>query len=303
MLVAPLVTVATRVLGVHAAMSIGLVFQCVGFITASFATRIWQLHLTQGVLVGCGIGFLYIPALPVLSQWFLRRRSLANGISAAGSGVGGAAFTWVSSRLYKLHVRYTLTPYIHFLGYRGHHPSMGYQLGSTHYWCHCFRRRSGCNRHHTRQKQCYSTKTTWLRYQTSSTIRRAAAPCLGFHQYARVRSASVFLSGFCAIDWLVSIASYRHRGFAARGNRDWSTDYWDPQRQVESYRHSRCSNATLRSILLCLLAARNLVRAYNLLRHTLRSHRWSILDGEQRAEIFIVRVLELTAVDHRATLC
>ena len=75
-------------------MCCGLVFQLAGFIAASFANRIWQLHITQGVLVGCGIGFLYIPCLPVLSQWFERRRSLANGISAAGSGVGGAAFSW-----------------------------------------------------------------------------------------------------------------------------------------------------------------------------------------------------------------
>ncbi|KAF2823656.1 MFS general substrate transporter [Ophiobolus disseminans] len=94
MLVAPVVTTLTRKFGIHIIMSIGLVLQFGGFITASFATRIWQLHLTQGVIIGCGIGFLYIPALPILSQWFVRRRSLANGISAAGSGVGGAAFTW-----------------------------------------------------------------------------------------------------------------------------------------------------------------------------------------------------------------
>jgi len=94
MLVAPIVTVLTRHFGIHAMMCIGVALQCGGYIAASFATRIWQLHLTQGVLIGCGIGFLYIPALPVLSQWFVRRRSLANGISAAGSGVGGASFTW-----------------------------------------------------------------------------------------------------------------------------------------------------------------------------------------------------------------
>jgi len=94
MLVAPIVTVLTRRFGIHAMMCIGVAMQCGGYIAASFATRIWQLHLTQGVLIGCGIGFLYIPALPVLSQWFVRRRSLANGISAAGSGVGGASFTW-----------------------------------------------------------------------------------------------------------------------------------------------------------------------------------------------------------------
>lgn len=94
MFVAPLVTILVRTYGTHIIMLTGVVIQCAGYISASFASRIWQLHISQGVLIGCGIGFLYIPALPVLSQWFIRRRSLANGISAAGSGVGGAAFTW-----------------------------------------------------------------------------------------------------------------------------------------------------------------------------------------------------------------
>lgn len=94
MLIAPLVTVLTRHFGIHATMTMGLVFQSGGFMAASFATQSWQLHMTQGVLIGIGIGFLYIPSLPVLSQWFVQRRSLANGLSAAGSGVGGAAFAW-----------------------------------------------------------------------------------------------------------------------------------------------------------------------------------------------------------------
>ncbi|KAF1828193.1 MFS general substrate transporter [Decorospora gaudefroyi] len=94
MLVAPFVTVLCRKFGVHAIMCCGLLIQLCGFISASFATRIWHFHIAQGVLIGCGIGFLYIPCLPVLSQWFDKRRSLANGISAAGSGVGGAAFAW-----------------------------------------------------------------------------------------------------------------------------------------------------------------------------------------------------------------
>jgi predicted MFS family arabinose efflux permease len=94
MLIAPIVTVLIRKFGTHIIMLTGVVLQCVGFVSASFAHRIWQLHISQGVLIGCGIGFLYIPALPILSQWFVKKRSLANGISAAGSGVGGAAFTW-----------------------------------------------------------------------------------------------------------------------------------------------------------------------------------------------------------------
>lgn len=82
-------------------MITGLVFESGGFIAASFATRIWHLYISQGILIGCGIGCLYIPSLPILSQWFVRRRSLANGISAAGSGVGGAAFAWGTEAIIK----------------------------------------------------------------------------------------------------------------------------------------------------------------------------------------------------------
>jgi predicted MFS family arabinose efflux permease len=94
MLLAPFITVLCRRISTHFTMLIGLILQLSGFLGASFSTRIWQLHISQGVLIGAGIGFLYIPCLPVLSQWFKKRRSLANGISAAGSGVGGAAFAW-----------------------------------------------------------------------------------------------------------------------------------------------------------------------------------------------------------------
>lgn len=94
MLIAPLVTILTRRFGMHAIMLTGLFFQISAFISASFAKEVWQLHLSQGMLMGCASGFIYIPSLPITSQWFDRKRSVANGISAAGSGVGGASFTW-----------------------------------------------------------------------------------------------------------------------------------------------------------------------------------------------------------------
>ncbi|KAG9571214.1 hypothetical protein KCU71_g514, partial [Aureobasidium melanogenum] len=94
MLVAPAVTTFVRRFGMHVSMCVGLVLQTTGYITAGFTNHVWQLFLSQGLLVGVGIGFIYVPSLPVLSQWFQSRRSLANGISSAGSGVGGALFTW-----------------------------------------------------------------------------------------------------------------------------------------------------------------------------------------------------------------
>lgn len=94
MLAAPLVTALTRRFGKHVTMPIGIALQTTGYVTAGFSTHLWQLFLSQGVLVGLGVGFIYIPSLPILSQWFERRRSLANGISSSGSGFGGALFTW-----------------------------------------------------------------------------------------------------------------------------------------------------------------------------------------------------------------
>ncbi|KAH8688903.1 hypothetical protein GQ44DRAFT_754166 [Phaeosphaeriaceae sp. PMI808] len=69
MLIAPFVTILTRRLGIHRVMIAGLVFES-GVV--HFPRRSYR----------CGIGCLYIPSLPILSQ------------CAAGSGVGGAAFAW-----------------------------------------------------------------------------------------------------------------------------------------------------------------------------------------------------------------
>lgn len=86
-------------------MSIGLVLQGSSFILASWAQnvliqfetvkklQIWHLLLTQGVMFGVGMGLLYVAAAPLPNQWFDKRRGLANGVCAAGSGAGGILFS------------------------------------------------------------------------------------------------------------------------------------------------------------------------------------------------------------------
>ena len=93
MLSAPLVTRLARTVGIRPLILLGAFMFGSGFIAASFASRIWHLYLSQGVLVGLGVGFAYVPSIAVLSQWFAKRRSLANGISSAGSGIGGLVFS------------------------------------------------------------------------------------------------------------------------------------------------------------------------------------------------------------------
>lgn len=75
-------------------MPTGIILQTSGYIAAGFTVRIWQLMITHGALVGLGIGFIYVPSLPILSQWFQARRSLANGLASAGSGFGAILFVW-----------------------------------------------------------------------------------------------------------------------------------------------------------------------------------------------------------------
>jgi MFS family permease len=96
MLTAPLVTVLSRQWGIHVVMLLGAFMQGAGFIGASYAAEVWQLYLSQGALIGIGIGFAYVPSVAVLSQWFEKKRSLASGIAAAGSGIGGIIFSFTT---------------------------------------------------------------------------------------------------------------------------------------------------------------------------------------------------------------
>ncbi|GAM88674.1 hypothetical protein ANO11243_067080 [Dothideomycetidae sp. 11243] len=93
MLVAPLVVLLCQKFNFRVPMYSGALLLGGGFLASSYATRTWQLYISQGALVGSGVGMLYIPTIPILSQWFDKRRSLANGITAAGSGIGGLMFS------------------------------------------------------------------------------------------------------------------------------------------------------------------------------------------------------------------
>jgi len=94
MLGAPLVTIICRKAGLRPTMSGGVILQTLGFMLASLsAGRIWVLYLTQGVLIGLGISFTFVPGAAILPQWFRRKRTLAMGFSSAGSGIGGVIFS------------------------------------------------------------------------------------------------------------------------------------------------------------------------------------------------------------------
>lgn len=99
MFVSPLATLLTRRYGTHLTLVIGMLLEVAGLIGASFAHSIWHLFLSQGVAFGAGMGLLFVASVGIPPQWFTTRRSLASGISAAGSGFGGLLYSLASGAM------------------------------------------------------------------------------------------------------------------------------------------------------------------------------------------------------------
>jgi len=99
LMVSPIATTTTRLYGTRTTLLIGVFFETISLIGASFASDLWQLFLSQGVCFGWGMGFMFVGSVGVIPQWFTTRRSLASGISAAGSGVGGLIYSLATNAM------------------------------------------------------------------------------------------------------------------------------------------------------------------------------------------------------------
>ena len=92
-LVGPLATYLIHRFRNRFVRNLGVFFITLSFIGASFATRGWQIFLSQSVCFALGMGLLYTGSSGITPQWFLRRRSVANGVASAGSGFGGMLYS------------------------------------------------------------------------------------------------------------------------------------------------------------------------------------------------------------------
>ncbi|KXS93828.1 hypothetical protein AC579_10627 [Pseudocercospora musae] len=101
LLVSPVATLSTRYFGTKVSLGIGIVLETASLIGASFASEIWQLFLSQGICFGFGMGFLFVATVGIPAQWFTTRRSLANGVSACGSGFGGLVYSLAAGAMLK----------------------------------------------------------------------------------------------------------------------------------------------------------------------------------------------------------
>ncbi|CAG8236574.1 unnamed protein product [Penicillium salamii] len=96
-MIAPVALRLMALCGMRTCLLTGVIVQTGSLIGASFATHIWHLYLSQGIGFGWGVGLFLIGTQNNISQWFSRRRSLAAGLAAAGTGAGGLLYSFVAS--------------------------------------------------------------------------------------------------------------------------------------------------------------------------------------------------------------
>ncbi|KAF2465434.1 MFS monocarboxylate transporter [Lindgomyces ingoldianus] len=88
---------------------IGLVMTACGFLISSFATEVWQLIATQGVICALGSGLLFTPTTLYLDEWFIRRKGLAYGVMWAGKSITGVGLPFaMEASLHRFGPRPTL---------------------------------------------------------------------------------------------------------------------------------------------------------------------------------------------------
>ncbi|KAL1750452.1 major facilitator superfamily domain-containing protein [Schizophyllum commune] len=61
----------------------------VSLFASSYARTVTQLVALQGVLYSIGGTMVYVPTIFYMSQWFVERRGVANGVMMAGTSLGG----------------------------------------------------------------------------------------------------------------------------------------------------------------------------------------------------------------------
>lgn len=78
---------------------VGSFLAVLGLMMLSLAHDYYAIFLSQGVCMGIGMGFLYIPSIALISRSFTHKRGLALGIATSGAPAGGIIYTVMFDRL------------------------------------------------------------------------------------------------------------------------------------------------------------------------------------------------------------
>jgi len=77
----------------------GTFFHVFGLMMTSLCTEYWQFILAQGICSPLGLNCIYQAGTSAVPTWFFKKRGLAYGVMAAGSGLGGIIFPIMASHL------------------------------------------------------------------------------------------------------------------------------------------------------------------------------------------------------------
>ncbi|KAI9263145.1 major facilitator superfamily domain-containing protein [Phascolomyces articulosus] len=91
----PIAQIMRSIWGTRIVLLIGTFLIAIGLIIAGFSKEIWHLYLTQGILFGTGVSLMYVTIMAVAPGYFDKKRGLALGLIASGSGIGGLIMPFI----------------------------------------------------------------------------------------------------------------------------------------------------------------------------------------------------------------
>ncbi|KAL7969022.1 major facilitator superfamily domain-containing protein [Trichoderma sp. SZMC 28014] len=78
---------------------VGTFFTVFGTMMQSLGTKYYQIFLAQGLTIGLGTGFIFLPSVAIVATYFTTKRALAIGITASGGSLGSVIYPIVFERL------------------------------------------------------------------------------------------------------------------------------------------------------------------------------------------------------------
>ncbi len=74
-----------------------------GYCLMALINTTWQLYLVYGVIIGIGMGAMFVPLVSMTARWFNARRNLMTGLVSSGAGFGMLIVPPSAARLIELH--------------------------------------------------------------------------------------------------------------------------------------------------------------------------------------------------------
>jgi len=90
-------------IGARIVMTVCCSFLGLGLLLVYFTQFSWQLYLFYGIIVGLGLGGVFVGLVSTVARWFVKRRGFMTGIVLAGIGAGTVIMSPVSNWLISLY--------------------------------------------------------------------------------------------------------------------------------------------------------------------------------------------------------